>query len=94
MNLELNCVRKLRHAQSKCFGLRCRRARGSVNGTMRGRVAAASRHAGVSVMRDTVFGRDGLARDAPAPIGTARRRGQRADGKVYRCTVRNGMTDT
>ncbi|WP_155624455.1 hypothetical protein [Burkholderia diffusa] len=94
MNLELNCVRKLRHAQSKCFGLRCRRARETGDGAMRDRVAAASRDAGVSVMHDTVFGRGRLARDAAAPIGTARRRGRRADGKVYRCTVRNGMTDT
>ncbi|WP_321849884.1 hypothetical protein [Burkholderia diffusa] len=94
MNLELNCVRKLRLAQSKCFGLRCRRARGTVDGTMRECVAAASRDAGVSVMRDTVFGRDRLTRDAAAPIGTAHRHGRRANGKVYRCTVRNGMTDT
>ncbi|WP_322027595.1 hypothetical protein [Burkholderia sp. BCC1977] len=76
MNLELNCVRVLHHAQSKCFGFQCRRACGTVRGTLRGRVAA-SRDAGVGVMRDTVFGR-----------------GRRADRKVYRCTVRNGMTDT
>ncbi|KVL40855.1 hypothetical protein WS97_05165 [Burkholderia territorii] len=92
MNLELNCVRKLRHAQSKCFGLQCRRAR-AVDGAMCDRVAAASRAAGVSVVRDAVFGCGRLARDAAAPIGT-HRRGWRVNGKVYRCTVRNGMTDT
>ncbi|RQS18350.1 hypothetical protein [Burkholderia sp. Bp8998] len=94
MNLELNCVRMLHHAQSKCFGLQCRRACGTVDGTMRGHVAATSRDAGISVMRDTVFGCGRLPRDAAAPIGTVHRHGPRADGKVYRCTVRNGMTDT
>ncbi|TGN93099.1 hypothetical protein [Burkholderia sp. USMB20] len=94
MNLELNCVRVLRHAQSKCFGLQWRRARGAVGATMRGRVAAASRDTGAGVMHDTIFRCGGLARDTAAPIGTVHRRGQRANGKVYRRTVRNGMTDT
>ncbi|RKU05081.1 hypothetical protein C7H84_02755 [Burkholderia sp. Nafp2/4-1b] len=94
MNLELNRVRVLRHAQSKYVGFGCRRAGAAIGGTLRARAPAASPDAGVNVVRDTAFGCGRRWRDAAAPIGTVQRRGRRADGKVYRRSVRNGMTDT
>ncbi|ERJ35361.1 hypothetical protein L810_1919 [Burkholderia sp. AU4i] len=36
----------------------------------------------------------GRCRDAARRTGAVRRRGSRANGKAYRGTVRNGMTDT